>query len=400
MHIVLTGAFRYGASDANALRVRNLARSLAADGHRLTVVESRVDPAVPEIEPVAPDEGVRLESVRESFDGLQQKLPRRLQSFLVGRAAAGFIRREARRPDCIILPSPHIGQIFRFRRVSRELGIPLIIDVHEWYQPEDLPGGRLGPVALGNELSMRRLIGLADGIIAISERLEQHYRDQGCRVINVPPLFPACAQPAEKWSAADGRLHLCYAGQPARKEAFGTTLACLEQAHREGIDFLLHVVGMTAAALTELSEAKSLTFLQPAAGRVRYHGFVPNAQARTIVAASDFTLLLRSRRKANQFGFPSKLAESMSLGTPVIANDFSDLHRHLVDGGNAIFIPDIEPATVLAAFRKAASMSVGDRRRLSRNSLDHGTAAFGIGQHAARLTAFLAAVTAACAQRR
>jgi len=271
-----------------------------------------------------------------------------------------------------------------------ELRIPLVVDIVEWYQPEDLPGGRFGPHAIANEISMRHVTRLADGVIAISRRLEQHYRRGGHpKVIKIPPLFDTVTQLEPKWSDADGRLHLCYAGSPVAKEALGLILRCLKQIHDLGVALTFHLVGMTASELAAMPEAHDLKLRDGAEEFIRFYGRVPNARAREIVAQSDFTVLLRPLRRANQFGFPSKLAESMSVGTPVIANDFSDLSDHLIDGRNAIFLPVLSREAVVDAFMRAAALTPAQRREMAVKALSDASRAFSPASVADALRRFL-----------
>jgi hypothetical protein len=56
---------------------------------------------------------------------------------------------------------------------------------------------------------------------------------------------------------------------------------------------------------------------------------------------SDFTLLLRENNESNNAGFPTKVAESISLGVPPLLNFTSDIKDYLYDKINCIEIPDI-----------------------------------------------------------
>lgn len=391
MKITIVGNFDISSSYANALRVRGLIVALELGGHDVSVIDNRRrgqavgGDATATLAPVM--------SVDEYGEGLFGWLPASMRGLFIGDVSAECLRAERGKPDCVILYGPHLGYLLRFRRLCRELHIPLVLDIVEWYQPEDLPGGRFGPYAIANEISMRHASHRVDGVFVLSRRLERHYRQGGGRVINIPPLFEPEQAIARKTSESDGRLHLVYAGTPVRKEAFDLILAALQRLDSQGVDFTLHAVGMTAADLAAVPGATGFDICDPARGRIRYYGRVPNAHARQIVAEADFTLLLRPLRKANQYGFPSKLAESMAVGTPVIANDFSDLGLHLIDGDNAIFLPELNLQAVVGALARAAAMPLARRREMADRALTTARDRFSPSSVAEPLSRFLGSVS-------
>ena len=197
---------------------------------------------------------------------------------------------------------------------------------------------------------MRRDTKHVDGVITVSRRLEFHYSAAGVPVLLVRPLFEPDPAPAVKWSGSDRCVHLCYAGSPARKEALDLTFSCLGQAIAEGLDIVVHVAGLRPGDFEAILRRAEVRHPDRLSERTHLYGRVPNKRAREIVGASDFTLLLRPHRKANEFGFPSKLCESMMLSTPVIANNFSDLAEYLVDGDNAVFFRGLNRANVMECF--------------------------------------------------
>lgn len=366
MKILIVGNFRFRSNEANALRVRGIAQALSLAGHELAIMDN-----APADEPSATlNDTIDVISVDEYRSGLMSFMPAGIRGIFMGDVSVRHARAKNLRPDCIVLYGPHLGYLLRFRRLCRDLRIPLVLDIVEWYQPQDLPGGRFGPYAIANEISMRHATKRAEGVIVLSRRLERHYsRREGSQVINIPPLFDAEPTIARKKSEADGRLHLCYAGTPARKEAFDVILAALRHANNRGVEFTLHLVGMTANDLASVPGASNLRDCGSESAQIQFYGRVPNSRARQIVAEADFTLLLRPLRRANQFGFPSKLAESMAVGTPVIANNFSDLDLHLTDKDNAIFLPDLDLETVVSALIRAAEMTPAQRRKMAERAL-------------------------------
>lgn len=358
MRIWIIGHFDTRKSAAASMRVRGMAQALLLAGHDVHIYDVRrgVPSGGENWSITLPDAQVDLSGIAidEYAEGFFSWSSPGTRGLFLGDAITARLRHSDARPDIIILYGTHLGYIWRLRRLCNEWNIPFVLDVVEWYAAEDLPGGRFGPYALSNMLSMRRASLTADGFFVISERLADHYSRTGKPVVTVPPLFAEAAATESKWSAGDGRLHLVYAGSPGHKEAFATLIDGLGIAAARGAAITLHLVGMTEADLGAIPGGASwLSRLGET--RTIFYGRVTNALAKKIVSQSDFSLLLRPLRRSNQFGFPSKLSESMMLGTPVIANLFSDLARFLRDNENALLLPELSEESLATVVMRAAS---------------------------------------------
>jgi glycosyltransferase involved in cell wall biosynthesis len=371
MQLLIVGNFDFRADTACSIRVRGLACALQHAGHRVAVVDSRPG-ASPAGESwtlrchpsAAPVEGT---SIDEYADGMMHRAPAGLRGLFLGDVAAQFIRDAALRADAIILYGTQLSYLHHMRGLARDMGALLLLDVVEWYGAADLPGGRFGPFALANSYSMRRASLRADGHSVISKRLAAHYAAARRPLCILPPMFePSPPQP--KLSRIDGRIHFAYAGSPGRKEAIGEFLAALRDLDEPADGVTLHLVGLRESDLRALSpQGCGPTHV------TRCYGRVPNAQARAIVASCDFSLLLRPPKRSNQFGFPSKLAESMAVGTPTFANLFSDLADVLEPGRNALIVDDLSRGAILDGLQRSIAMEPRHREAMARAA--HETAA-------------------------
>lgn len=327
--------------------------------------------------------GVRISRIPEYSSGLLANTRDGLRGLFLGDVTAKWLERSGIRPDMVILYGAHLGYLLRLARFCRAHGAKLFLDVVEWYQPSHLPGGALGLFAIANELSMRVFARRADAIFAISRYLESHFRGYGLPVLRVPPLFNQMSLDMPLFRAMDGKLHVCYAGTPARKELFSELFAGLKDAADAGASIQMHMVGMTA----EAAKAHGLP-VEELGAMIRFHGRVPNQEAVSIVSACDFTLLLRPDQRFSRAGFPSKVVESLCCGTPVITNPTSDLSEYLRDGENAVIVPGIASQLVSEAIQRAARLDDGTLSAMRRSALAS-SAAFRPEAHAARIGDFI-----------
>jgi len=103
-------------------------------------------------------------------------------------------------------------------------------------------------------------------------------------------------------------------------------------------------------------------------------------------------VLLRPPARYAQAGFPTKVVESLALGTPVICNLTSDLGNYIHDGAEGIVCADYQPEDLVAALERALALSVEQRAAMRAAARARAEAAFDYRQYAAPLADFLARI--------
>ena len=66
--------------------------------------------------------------------------------------------------------------------------------------------------------------------------------------------------------------------------------------------------------------------------KINFYGLTPNKILRNRIASADFMIFIRDENRVTISGFPGKLAESISLGTPVITNRMANIQRFVNSG--------------------------------------------------------------------
>jgi glycosyltransferase involved in cell wall biosynthesis len=385
--IAYLGPFRFPEGEAGSRRVLGMARSLAAGGWRVVVGSGESDPSR-EVELCAEGAG----SV--AYVGLGElppaEMPRAIRPvrhlFALGRRAVRWLEARPSPPSAVILYGGYSPFVLRLHRWCRLHRVPLIADVVEWYDARQMPGGILGPFHLNAELAMRVLFPRVDGIIAISAFLERYYQGRGCTVTRVPPTLDVREIQAVTCIDRVRPLRLAYAGTPGRKDLLANAILGVLAVDPHGEHVRLLVAGPT------LREVRTLMGGVPLPGGVQVAGRLPRQEALRVVGQAHFTLLLRPPARFAQAGFPTKLAESAALATPIICNPTSDLGDHVRDGIEGLLCRDHTPGAFAESLRRALSLTPIQLRAMREAARARAEQAFDYRQYVARLQVFLGEV--------
>lgn len=241
----------------------------------------------------------------------------------------------------------------------RRAGVRVVCDVSEWYTNSNKNPLFRVVRAYDSYLRMRVLHKKADGLIVISKYLERYYRD--CKTVLVPPLVDLCD---EKWTLtedapSDGKTRLIYAGWPSRtKERLDVIVGAVgKQIERAVLD----VYGINEAQYRAIYDDMGTL---PA--NVRFHGRVSHTEAVAAVKRADFSVIIRASCRKNNAGFPSKLVESISCGTPALITDISNVRDFVGEGRNG-YIVSVE----CFGEELEALLSDGANVRVERDAFDY-----------------------------
>ena len=104
--------------------------------------------------------------------------------------------------------------------------------------------------------------------------------------------------------------------------------------------------------------------------------------------------LLRSDARYAHAGFPTKLVESMSLGTPMICNLTSDIGDHVVDGETGIVVDGSDAGSFAIALERVAAMSTEEVAALRAPTRKKAEEAFDYRAYAEPLDRWIRAISA------
>ena len=359
-NLVIVTSDSYPNGDAGAVRQHCLAKLFLSAGYHVFVIGYGAYTG----DLVHEYDGISYISMRPDHAGT---VSRAMHRFTFGHSVMKVLQKLPH-PDVILVVDMMPDGFFRIRNYAKKHGCLLLHDSVEWYSPEEYKGGRLNWQYLCNSLLNRVTIRKPWRVIAISQYLQEHFEKKNLQTIRVPAVLEVDKIPF-RLDVDNEKLCFVYAGSPGRKDYIKEMVegfALLSDTMKQNIE--LHLIGITREDMIKVCGVSSET-LEAVSSCLRTHGRLPREEVLKRVASADFTLLLRDNSlRYAKAGFPTKIVESLTCGTPPVCNYSSDLEMFLHDGQNAVIVHDCTPSSVSAAIGRAAGLGPEDRHRLRENA--------------------------------
>ena len=330
MKILYIGAFRLPNYDAAAPRVLNNAKAFREAGHEVSFISWGGKYRETDL---CEDGKYRVDGfeyvITGELDGEGSLLKRAIDKMHRGEKSLAVIQKMIEQPDLIVMYNADRNWTKTMIRYCQEHNIKLANDMTEWYDNNELRPTDILP----NYLNMTRTQHEVQNKVVISSRLEKYYKNSNNLLL--PPL---CDKAEDKWGkeVEDDRIKpfdgvtLIYAGNPAKKDCVHTVINAVNELANGGAKIRFMILGTTRESYIE--RYKSLLKNSNLHENIMFLGRVSQDLIPAYYKKADFMVLLRKTSRKNMMGFPTKFAESMTAGVPVIANATSDLDKYIVNG--------------------------------------------------------------------
>ncbi|HNX14703.1 MAG TPA: glycosyltransferase [Oscillospiraceae bacterium] len=241
--------------------------------------------------------------------------------------------------------------------------IPLVIEQCEWIDPSNFKFNRFHPMYFLGENNMKRRYKKANGIIAISRLLENHFSSQGISTIRIPTILDVLDTEYSTKTINQPTV-ISYCGSPGTsKENLKNIIETLTVVNCESVRIKLNIYGPDRNAVMKNTGYDNEHLLQ-IKDYVNIYGSIPQPRIAGVIKASDYTFFARPDRQSSNAGFPTKFAESMACGTPVITNLTGDIELYLKDGINGHVLDSITPESINKVLCRIINESPEDRQKL------------------------------------
>lgn len=253
-------------------------------------------------------------------------------------------------------------------KLSRKLGIPYIIENCEWYDPSTFKFRNWNPYYREHIRRIEKKNRKVDGVIAISRLFEQHYSFMGVHAIRIPSILDVDNTSYRLKATNDCDIHIAFAGSLGKgKEKLEPIFKALRRMDMVKRKIQLEIYGPSKAqVLSNIDNDARL--LERVAKYVHINGSIPQEKVAEKICRADYSIFIRPIRRSSNAGFPTKLAEGMAVGTPVITNDTGDVGMYLKDKKNGILLREGSEEELVQAFQTILSLPVSTYSEMRLNA--------------------------------
>lgn len=237
--------------------------------------------------------------------------------------------------DCVIMSSM-FERAEKIISLLKEKKIPIILESCEWFEEYNWSFGKWNPKYKKYVYAWENIFTKVDGVIAISRLLEKHYSKYVNNVIRIPTIMEI-DENIDFEVRKDDKLKLIFIGSiAAGKDRLIDVIESLIVMKRNNIE--IHIYGPSKNDVRK-QLGNSVKFDNIIDKQIFIYGRVPHREINSACKNCDMGIILRPDRKQSHAGFPTKLAEYMAAGIPVLVNDTGDICLYVNNGINGYVLP-------------------------------------------------------------
>lgn len=278
---------------------------------------------------LTPDSYMKVKNFDSNINLIKTKKYNKVLSYLIFSPYLRMLDRE--KPALVVLYDFPYIPAKKIINYCRQNDIKIIGDFTEWFDGTGYKGIFKFFKKLDSDRRIKKLPKYVDGSIVVSSLLQSTFEKNSSNpVIKIYPLMDFVLYESKELSKKkkDNQLVLSYIGNSLEgKDSINELIRALSNI--KNLNFLFLVAGNFPLDPNLVNET-----------RVKYFGMLNHQDALSMLLNSDYEIVFREPKNSNNAGFPSKIAESLSLGLPVITNIFSDLNL-VLNNQNSYVISDL-----------------------------------------------------------
>lgn len=355
MHVLLIHQAFAALGEPGGTRHHELARHLAAQGHRVTAIASPVSYLTGTAQETAGtmrEAGVTVLRAY-TYPALHRSFAHRVLSFLSFMISSFWLGVRVRDVDLVWGTSPPIFQGVTAWALARWKRVPFLFEVRDLWPAFAVAVGVLRQAELirASEWLERFLYRRADALVVNSPGFIDHVRARGARRVTLIPngadagMFDpdSSGQAFRRDHALEGKFVVLYAGAHGLSNDLGVVLdaAGRLRAHSSVAIVLLGDGKEKPALMAKAAEQnlENVHFLPP----------IPKTEMPRALAAADACIAILKPIPLYGTVYPNKVFDYMAAGRPVILA-IDGVIREVVEGASAgIYVPPGEPEALARA---------------------------------------------------
>ena len=349
MKVVIISGNKYPLEDAGAIRQHSTAKLFKLLGYETLILGYGKSTHGK----ISVYDGINYISFRPSNNNI---IIRALYRYFFIDRAVKYLKKNVKSVDVLLIVDVLPKDFKKIKNLASYYHAKLVHDSVEWYSPEEFSNGEKNRSFRNKEYTNTIAVGSGWRVIAISKYLEEHFKNKCTKVTRIPVIMDVLSINPTLTCINNKNIYV-YAGGPGKKDNLKTIIDAflmLSDAERELIEF--HIIGVNRNQLIDLCgvDEKALDKLN---NILFIHGRLPQKDALAFVNKASYTILIRDETlRYSKAGFPTKVVESLSCGTPVICNLSSDLNEYLVDSVNSIIVDGHRSENVYQALQHSINI--------------------------------------------
>lgn len=256
-------------------------------------------------------------------------------------------------------------------KTVKKFNTPILLESCEWYDVKGFARGKYDIRYLQFCHCFNYSYNRVDGVIAISRLLEEHYKEKRIKVIRIPGIHEVEKLPYRVEATNNDTVKLLFAGNIfGGKEQFEDLLIAITQISNKHKNIVLNIYGPSKESVLASLGQRGNAAYESIKDRVYFKGMVPQEKMAKVCKENDFGIFFRPDRRSSHAGFPTKLGEYLSAGTPVITNKTGDIPEILKHEVNGYLLSDGNSEEIKNVLEKCIEISNSEYEIMRKNARD------------------------------
>ncbi len=251
--------------------------------------------------------------------------------------------------DLVILGNCY-DRFSRMRHICKKKNIPCVLEIGEWYDTQTRRLGLLNPYNVIYNRVIKSEYIKSDAVITISRYLENYFLKYTDKVVRIPTILDV-ENMDYSVQTSNEKIRIVQIGfSGTQKEKYDNIFLALKKLGKDMDKFEYLIYGSDEeTVLKNIDNNREL--LNDVSACVKIKGRIPQTEVHSIYKNADYSIFIRPIKKSNEAGFPTKLAESMMAGTPVITNKTGDIDLYLHNKLNGYLLKDNSTDSIVKIFQ-------------------------------------------------
>lgn len=234
-------------------------------------------------------------------------------------------------------------------KIAKKNAIPIFVEKCEWYDESSFIFGKYNPYYREYIKEINSIS--PNGYVVISPFFERYYAEKKFKTFLVPTILDVKNIKVDLHKKRE-KICVAFSGSLGNgKEQIAPMAKALDKMKAEKTDYIFEFYGPSQQQIKDNIGDEAL--YERVKQCFHINGKIPQKDIYSKIAMADFTFFLREKRRSSDAGFPTKLAESMAVGTPVITNATGSIDRYLVNQQNGILLQELSVDNIVDALHYA-----------------------------------------------